>query len=70
MSRRAAPSQALVTRYIKAALAAGLKAGEFDVRAVGDEVTILTHPAGSPLPSPDQDKDTWSGAMAKWRRSA
>lgn len=70
MSKRAVASQALVTRHIKAALAAGLKVGEFEVVTEGDAVRILTHPAAQAVPSPDQDKDAWAGAMAKWRRSA
>jgi len=69
MSKRLA-SQAAVARFIKAALASGLKPGEFDVRAVGDEVTILTHPATQAVASETKDESAWSGAMAKWRRSA
>lgn len=68
MSRRAAFREADVARAIRAALKAGLKAGEFDVQASGDEVTILTHPAAAP-PSFDAESG-WAGAMAKWRRSA
>lgn len=67
---RSAFRATVMTRAIRAALSAGLKAGEFDVRAVGDEVTILTHPPAAALPSPDQDDEAWKKAMGKWRRSA
>jgi hypothetical protein len=70
MSRRAAFREADVARAIRAALKAGLKAGEFDVRTDGDELTILTHPASEALPSDDQDDDAWNRGLAKWRRSA
>lgn len=70
MSRRAAFREADVTRAIRGALKAGLKVGEFEVKAIGDEVTILTHPAAAVAPSPEQDERAWAGAMAKWRHSA
>jgi hypothetical protein len=70
MSYRPAASQAVLTRAIKAALAAGLKSGEFEVFAEGGRVRILTHRAGEVVASADQDDDAWAGAMAKWRRSA
>lgn len=68
--RRPAFREAVMTRAIRAALKAGLKAGEFDVKTVGDDVMILTHPAAATLPSPDQEDEAWAGALAKWRRSA
>lgn len=70
MTKRAVFREATVTRAIRAALKAGLKAGEFDVKTDGDEVTILTHPAGAPVPSDSQDDEAWEKAAAKWRRSA
>ena len=68
MNKRKVASQATVTRFIKAALAAGLKAGEFDVATDGDRVTILTHPAAEAPSEPGED--AWRERMAKWRQSA
>lgn len=70
MSKRSAATQAAVTRHIKAALAAGLKPGEFDVVTEGDAVRILTHQAMAPASSQSQDDEAWAKGLAKWRRSA
>lgn len=69
-AKRAAATQATLTRAIRAALAAGLKAGEFDIKAEGDQIIILTHPAAEGVASGDQGEDAWRERMAKWRRSA
>jgi hypothetical protein len=64
-----APSPAKIAAYVKAALAGGLKPGEFDVRAVGVEVAILTH-AAAPVVTSEPDEQAWEAKRAQWRRSA
>lgn len=67
MTRRAAVSQADVTRVVRGALAAGLPAGSFTVEVVDGIIRLL--PAAIPDAVASASVPARE-ALAKWRRSA